>query len=133
MARLRDFFCSRGGEDMKAVWLSALLAALAITRGAPPGGAETLEQRVERMERELKELKDEIRRRDAADRRRAAEQGGHPRAETAPPAGSPRPAPRPPPAAPTGRAGKPAPVVTAQTRPERAETPMPTTQVPYVD
>src|SRR4029450_1181300 len=103
---------------MKAVGMSALLAALAITRGAIPACAETLEQRVDRMERELIELKAEIRRRDAPDRAPAA----------------PRPPPPPPaPGAPTGPAGKPAPVVTAQTRPERAETPMPTTQVPYVD
>jgi hypothetical protein len=118
---------------MKAVWMSSLIAALAITRGAIPARAETLEQRVERMERELIELKAEIRRRDSADRQRAGDEGKRPRAEAAPVAGSPRTATAPPPAAPTGPAGKPAPVVTAQTRPERAETPMPTTQVPYVD
>lgn len=115
---------------MKAVWMSAVLAALVITRGAMPAGAETLEQRVDRMERELQELKAEIRRRDDADRRRAADEAKHPRAEAAPAAGAPRtataPAPVPAPGAP---AGKPAPVVTAQTRPERAETPMPTTSL----
>jgi len=118
---------------MKAVWMSSLLAALALTRGAIPARAETLEQRVERMERELNELKTEIRRRDAADRQHAVDEGKRPRAEAAPAAGSARTATAPPPAAPTGPAGKPAPVVTAQTRPERAETPMPTTQVPYID
>src|SRR5262245_29022877 len=118
---------------MKAVWMSSLLAAVALTRGAIPARAESLERRVERMERELNELKAEIRRRDAADRQRASDEGKRPRAEAAPASGSPRTATAPPPAAPTGAAGKPAPVATAQTRPERAETPMPTTQVPYID
>jgi hypothetical protein len=50
--------------------------------GVGPAIAETLEQRVERMERELRELKSELKRRDEAERRRAAEAS---RVQTAPP------------------------------------------------
>ena len=55
------------------------VAALDVTSAM----AESLEQRVERMERELRELKSELRRRDDAERRRAAEAS---RVQTAPPA-----------------------------------------------
>ncbi len=109
-------------------WIRAGVAALAIVIGSIPARGETLEQRVERMERELAELKAEIRRRDEADRRRAGEAPRSKRAEAAPPA-EPKgatTATAPPPAVP-------APVVTAQPRPERAETPMPTTKVPFTD
>jgi hypothetical protein len=120
---------------MRSGWIGAVLAALAIAHGSVPARAGTLEERVERMERELKELKAEIRRRDEADRRRAGRESRQPRAETAPPAGAPRtataPAPEPAPGAPGS--AKPAPVVTAQTRPERAETPTPTTKLPFTD
>ena len=50
---------------------------------ATPATAESLEQRVDRMERELRELKAELKRRDAADRRRAEEAS---RVKAAPPA-----------------------------------------------
>jgi hypothetical protein len=120
---------------MRSGWIGAVLAALAIAHGSVPARAGTLEERVERMERELKELKAEIRRRDEADRRRAGRESRQPRAETAPPARAPRtataPAPEPAPGAPGS--AKPAPVVTAQTRPERAETPTPTTKLPFTD
>jgi hypothetical protein len=46
---------------------------MAVAALATPAMAETLEERVDRMERELRELRAELRRRDQADRRRAAE------------------------------------------------------------
>jgi hypothetical protein len=49
---------------------------------ATPATAESLEQRVDRMERELRDLKAELKRRDAADRRRAEEAS---RVKVAPP------------------------------------------------
>jgi hypothetical protein len=108
-----------------------MLAALALSQGAIPVRAETLEERVERMERELSELKAEIKRRNAT---QPARKGGRaePRAASAPPPAQPRTATAPEPV-PSTPGAKPAPVVTAQTRPERAETPMPTTKVPFLD
>src|SRR5262245_41786891 len=118
---------------MTARSVGAVLAAFAIVCARVPAVAETLEQRVERMEKELRELKAEIRRRDEADRRRAGDEAKHPRAEAAPSASAPRTATAPPPAPGTSPVAKPAPVVTAQARPERADTPMPTTQLPFTD
>src|SRR5262249_17781445 len=66
-------------------------------------------------------------------RRRVGDEAKHPRAEAAPSASAPRTATAPAPAPGTSPAAKPAPVVTAQTRPERADTPMPTTQLPFTD
>jgi hypothetical protein len=66
--------------------------AAALTMLVTPAMAETLEQRVDRMERELRELRAEIRKRDAADRRRAA--GGtrsQTKTVTAPPSAAPEP------------------------------------------
>ena len=56
-------------------WVAFLVVAL----GAPPVGAETIEQRLERMEQEIRDLKQELRQRDAEDAKRKA-------AETAAPA-----------------------------------------------
>jgi hypothetical protein len=115
---------------MRSGRICAALAALAIALGDAPARAETLEQRVERMERELRELKAELRRRDEAEQRQAAEEARQKRIEVPAPAGQPKPAttagaPAAPPA--------PAPAATAQTRPERAETPHPTTGVPLAE
>ncbi|HXJ34794.1 MAG TPA: hypothetical protein VMS22_12240, partial [Candidatus Eisenbacteria bacterium] len=59
-----------------------ICAALALALAGGPAFAETLADRVDRMERELKELKAELRRRDAADRKR--ETGRAAAAKTAP-------------------------------------------------
>jgi hypothetical protein len=111
---------------MTSRWVGAVLAALAVVQGSVAVRAETLEERVDRMEQELRELKAELRRRDEADRRRAAGEAKRTHAKAA--ARDPVP---PAPAAPAG--AQPAPVVTAQSRPERAETPMPTTPLPFTD
>ena len=106
------------------------LAALALALASAPARGETLEEKVDRMDRELKELKAELRRRDEADRARAEGKVKHKYAESRE-ANSPKtatvPAPLPSPTA------KPEAVTTAQARPERAETPMPTTKVPFLD
>ncbi|MGH7893017.1 MAG: hypothetical protein ACREQL_00010, partial [Candidatus Binatia bacterium] len=60
-----------------------MTAALVVVLGAAPALAETLLERVDRMERELKELRGELRRREQADRRRDAEAA---KAKMAPPA-----------------------------------------------
>ena len=112
--------------------MGGVLAALLRSRRGLPARAETLEERVERMERELNELKAELKRRDAdasAQARRPAVRAADAGQRAA--AAQPQTATAPRPHRPSG--GKPAPVVTAQTRPERAETPMPTTKVPFMD
>ncbi len=55
--------------DRRSLW--AALAMGTMVFGADPASSETLEQRVERMEKELKEVKAELRRRDEAERRAA--------------------------------------------------------------
>ncbi len=60
-----------------------ICAALALALAGAPAFADTLAERVDRMERELKELKAELRRRDAADRKREAASAS---AKTPPPA-----------------------------------------------
>src|SRR5262245_62775383 len=109
--------------------IGAALAALAIALHSPPARGETLEERVERLDREVRELKAELRRRDESDRAQAPGKIKHKYAESreaTPPKTATAPAPVPTPA-------KPEPVTTAQARPERAETPMPTTKVPFLD
>jgi hypothetical protein len=58
---------------MRRLVRSLTVTALLLGLGAASVDAETLEQRIDRMERELRELRGELRKRDAADRRRAAE------------------------------------------------------------
>src|SRR5262249_42227452 len=129
-------FVFRRRGEMASRKIGAALAALTIVLSSVPTRADTLAERVDRMERELRELKAELRRRDEADRRRAAREargkhaGAAPAGERREPAASTPPAPAP---SATAPAGKPAPVATAQARPERAEAPMPTTRVPYLD
>ncbi len=82
--------------------LCVALAMAALVVGNGTAVAESLEQRVERMEKELQELKSELRRRDAADRRRAAEESKRRPAETVA-------APPPPPSKPGAVAAAPAP------------------------
>ncbi len=115
---------------MRTGRIAMLVAACAVAVAAP-ARAETLEQRVERMERELQELKAEIRRRDEADRGRAGTgaKPGKSRTATGAPAAPPV-ATAPAPDAPS--AAK-APAVAAAPRPERAETPRPTTNVPFTE
>jgi hypothetical protein len=55
--------------DRRSLW--AALAMATMMFGADPASSETLEQRVERMDKELKEVKAELRRRDEAERRAA--------------------------------------------------------------
>jgi hypothetical protein len=110
--------------------ICAALAALAIALGSAPARGETLEERVDRLDREVRELKAELRRRDESDRAQAPGKIKHKYAESreaTPPKTAAAPAPVPSPT------GKPEPVTTAQARPERAETPMPTTKVPFLD
>jgi hypothetical protein len=110
--------------------LAALAIALAIALDSPPARGETLEEHVERLDREVRELKAELRRRDESDRAQAPGKIKHKYAESreaTPPKTATAPAPLPTPTA------KPEPVTTAQARPERAETPMPTTKVPFLD
>src|SRR5262249_7138806 len=109
---------------------AAALAALAIAVGSAPARGETLEERVDRLDREVRELKAELRRRDESDRAQAPGKIKHKYAESrdaTPPKTAAAPAPLPSPTS------KPEPVTTAQARPERAETPMPTTKVPFLD
>jgi hypothetical protein len=70
--------------DRRSLW--AALAMGMTVFGADPASSETLEQRVERMEKELKEVKTELRRRDEAERRAARKP---PTTESAPPAARP--------------------------------------------
>lgn len=90
---------------MRRLARSATVTAILLVMTATPAGAETLEQRIDRMERELRELRTELKRRDAAERRHAVE-ADKARA-AAPVAVAPVPAP-----APTAPAA-PAPVVAA--------------------
>ena len=50
---------------MNPIRTTCAALALALLAGAPFGAAEDLRDRVERLERELRELKDELRRREA--------------------------------------------------------------------
>ena len=79
-----------------------LVAALAVALVVGPAGAETLAERVDRMERELRELKAELERRNAADAARDAE-AAKKAAEPAPPPAET--AATPAPTTPTARAG----------------------------
>src|SRR5262249_22053092 len=85
---------------------------------------------VELLDREVRELKAELRRRDESDHGRTGGTVKHKYAESreaTPPKTATAPAPLP---SPTSKAE---PVTTAQARRERAETPMPTTKVPFLD
>lgn len=64
---------------------AGLMGLLAVT----PAAAESVEQRLERMEREIKDLKGELRARDERDRARAAEPAPKPTAQVAEPAPTP--------------------------------------------
>src|SRR5262249_27907095 len=88
------------------------LTMATLVMGNDPALCEALEQRVERMEKELGEVKSERRRRDAADRRRAVEESKRKAAETAA---------APPPAKP-GAVAAPAPAPAPEAGAERART-----------
>jgi hypothetical protein len=55
--------------DWRPLWTALAMATVVL--GGEPAAGETLEQRVDRMEKEIKELKAELRRRDEAERRAA--------------------------------------------------------------
>ena len=108
--------------------IGAALAALTVALTSAPALGETLEERVERLDQEVRELKAELQRRDGSGHAHADRPIKHKYAEskerTQPKTAT---APLPTPTA------KPEPVATANGRPERAETPMPTTKVPFLD
>ena len=113
---------------MRTRGIGAALAALTVALTSAPALGETLEERVERMDQELRELKAELQRRDESGRAHADRPIKHKYAEskeTTQPKTATAPLPTP--------TAKPEPVATASARPERAETPMPTTKVPFLD
>jgi hypothetical protein len=115
---------------MRSGGIGASLAALVIALTSAPALGETLEERVERLDQEVRELKAELRRRDESERGHAGREIKHKyaeRKEATQPKTATAPAPLPSPTA------TPEPVTTAKARPERAETPMPTTKVPFLD
>jgi hypothetical protein len=112
---------------MRSRGIGAALAALVVALTSTPARGETLEERVERLDQEVRELKAELRRRDESERGRAGREVKHKyaeRKEATQPKTATAPVPTPSPTA------KPEPVTA---RPERAATPMPTTKVPFLD